>query len=190
MNTVKSDFVSSDEIVEALRNVYEKYGRNFVLYSVSDNIRYTKTELQKEISKLDARLKEAKSEVFIEPIIEANDNDFDIVPQGFHYTRKYTSYVNASNGITGNAVIEISCTGTIYDGTITFVSVSNISTRRYGSATGFVSWTQNSSDYTISEDKKFANVTATGTLVTRLNILGVEHSASFDHVIGMVIHAR
>ena len=84
MNTVKSDFVSSDEIVEALRNVYEKYGRNFVLYSVSDNIRYTKTELQKEISKLDARLKEAKSEVFIEPIIEANDNDFDIVPQGFH----------------------------------------------------------------------------------------------------------
>lgn len=50
MNTVKSDFVSSDEIVEALRNVYEKYGRNFVLYSVSDNIRYTKTELQKKLA--------------------------------------------------------------------------------------------------------------------------------------------
>ena len=90
VNVVKSDFVSSDEMVDALK-MYEKYGGNFTVYSVSDNMRYAKAELLAEIGKLDARLKE---------------------------------------------------------------------------------------------------VTVTETLVTRLNILGAEHSAAYDHVIGMVIHAR
>lgn len=186
----KSEFVSSGEIVEALRNVYEKYDGSFILHSVNNDIHYTKAELMEEICKLETSLKATKSELVVEPIIEGSGNGFDIVPQGFHYTREYTSYINASNGVSGNATIEISCTGTIYDGTITFVSVSNISTRRYGTATGFISWAQTSSDYTISEDKKFANVNATGTLVTRLNVLGVEYSAAYDHVIGMLIHAR
>ena len=139
---------------------------------------------------MDASLKAAKSEQVVASIIEGSSNGFDIMPQGFHYTRKYTSYANASNGVSGNATIEISCTGTIYDGTITFVSVSNISTRRYGTAIGFISWTQTNSDYTISEDKKLANVNATGTLVTRWNVLGVEYSAAYDHMIGMIIHVR
>ena len=39
-------------------------------------------------------------------------------------------------------------------------------------------------------DARLKEVTVTETLVTRLNILGAEHSAAYDHVIGMVIHAR
>ena len=35
MDVRKNDFVSSSEIVEALRNVYEKYGGSFILHSVN-----------------------------------------------------------------------------------------------------------------------------------------------------------
>ena len=36
MDVRKNDFVSSSEIVEALRNVYEKYGGSFILHSVNN----------------------------------------------------------------------------------------------------------------------------------------------------------
>lgn len=85
--------------------------------------------------------------------------------------------------------MEISCIGSIHDGTITFSNIRNISSRQYGIANGFVSWTQNSSAKIISSDKKTATVSVNGTLTTKSTFLGSNITYTYDHVIGMTIKA-
>ena len=72
---------------------------------------------------------------------------------------------------------------------ITFQSISNIHSRQYGYGAGFVRWTQKSSSSTISSDKKTAQVSAVGTLVTQYTILGRTDTYTYDHVVGMNIRA-
>lgn len=70
------------------------------------------------------------------------------------------------NNLVGWANIRLTCVATIYDETISFVSISDINSRQYGYALNFVSWTQNRTFYGIGGTGQTAGIYAEGTLVT------------------------
>lgn len=191
ITNINHQYVSQEEILIRLKSLYDKYGVGFEYISSEENINYTEADVQRELKKLEESLKNIEIKTYIEDEQIANSDITleNVISPRFLYTKTYTSYENLSNGISGNATIELSCKATIYDGTITFTDISNISTRQYGTATGFVSWSQNSSDFSYLEGRTIADISAIGTLTTQVTILGQIHRATYDHTIGMYIRA-
>lgn len=179
-----TDFVPAEEIVEEIRQTYDKYGIDNKLINFDASVQISRSELDAQINQLDEALA-GYSYYYDAGKAEVSDSMLLL-----SYTKTYTTYANLRNGRLGNATIELTCSGTIYDGSITFTSISNIATRQYGSAFNFVSWTQNNSGYTYMDNKKKANVWAEGTLVTEANIAGQVFRQTQDHGIGMIIQAR
>lgn len=80
-----------------------------------------------------------------------------IVPM-FTYTRSYSEDKKIYNNLVGWANIRLTCVATIYDETISFVSISDINSRQYGYALNFVSWTQNRTFYGIGGTGQTAGI--------------------------------
>lgn len=180
----KTKYVPAKQVVKEIAQIYENYGIDYSLESMDNSVQLTRIEVDNELLKLEEAL---KSYVYF---FDAGIADVSTNNSRFAYTKTYTTYANLSNGVLGNATIELSCSGTINDSTISFISISNISTRQYGSALNFVSWTQTDSGYTKFDNNRKADVWAEGTLVTEANIAGQVFRQTQDYGIGMVIQAQ
>lgn len=180
----KTKYVPAKQVVKEIAQIYENYGIDYSLESMDNSVQLTRIEVDNELLKLEEAL---KSYVYF---FDAGIADVSTNNSRFAYTKTYTTYANLSNGVLGNATIELSCSGTINDSTISFISISNISTRQYGSAFNFVSWTQTDSGYTKFDNNRKADVWAEGTLVTEANIAGQVFRQTQDYGIGMVIQAQ
>lgn len=182
--SAKTKFVPVEQIIQEIVQIYEKYGVTYDLVEYDDTVKFTREELDLELEKLDEAF--ANYEYYY----NAGEAKVGYSSLRLMYTKTYTTYANLSNGLLGNATIELKCNGTIYDGTLTFTSISNISTRQYGSSFNFVSWTQTDSGYSYMDNNKKADVWAEGTLVTEVNIVGQVFRTTLDHGIGMIIQAQ
>ena len=178
----QEQYVAKEVIAEKIESICEEYGVGFQLVSYDDSKRYTSEEVNSVLANLENSLRNTSR-------VHYTYLESGISPRVMETNKTYTSYGYASNGVNGGASLEISCDAKINVGSISFMSISNISTRQYGSATNFVSWTQIGSSYEYLEGGRKARVEATGTLVTEMNILGVNHRETADHVIGMIIAA-
>lgn len=182
--SAKTKFVPAEQIVKEIVQIYEKYDVTNDLIEYDDTVKLTRKELDLELEKLDKALAGYNYYYNSGKATVADSN------QRFAYTKTYTTYANLSNGVLGNATIELKCNGTINDSTISFISISNISTRQYGSAFNFVSWTQTDSGYSYMDNNTKADVWAEGTLVTEANIAGQVFRTTLDHGIVMIIQAQ
>ena len=173
------NMISQKELDKQIKNLCTKYD---VEVSLSHNEGFvTEKEATDYLTQLENAFSKPRNSTM-------NGKLSDIQPY-FNYQKNYSAIVRAINTPLTFADIEISCTGTIYDGKITFQSISNIHSRQYGYGAGFVSWTQKSSSSTISSDKKTAQVSVVGTLVTQYTILGRTDTYTYDQVVGMNIRA-
>lgn len=179
-------YVDNEQITFQINELYNKYNMGYEFISYEGTKQYTLEEVNIELSKLEDTLKNISIVEY--SYVNMFDNN-EITPNVMEITKNYTTYGYADNGITGGAQIELTCTAKINLGSNSFMSISNISTRQYGSATNFISWTHKSSSYSYEEMGRHARVEAEGTLVTELTILGVKHRTTNDHIIGMVIAA-
>ena len=180
----QEQYVSKEVVLERVESLCEEYDVTIEFVSYNDSLMYTIEEVDKELERLEEDLKQYQKYHYI----YVND-PVNINSRVMELDKTYTSYVYADNGLSGGAQIEISCDAKINLGSISFISVKNISTRQYGIATNFVSWTQNDSYYSYLEGGRLAEVVAEGTLVTEMELLGQRTRYTYDHVIGMIINA-
>lgn len=180
--SAQEHYVDKEVIAERIEKLCEENGVDFQLISYDDSKRYTTEEVNSTLASFESALKNTNR-------VHYTNVGTGISARVMETEKTYTSYGYASNGVSGGATLEITCTAKINLGSISFMGISNISTRQYGSATNFVSWTQTDSSYEYLEGGRKAQVEATGTLVTEMNILGVNHRETADHVIGMIIAA-
>lgn len=175
-------YVCKEVIAEQIEKICKENGVDFELVSYDDSKKYTIEEVNRTLNALEDSLKNTDR-------VHYTHVETSTSARVMEANKTYTSYAYASNGVTGGATLEISCNAKINMGSISFMSISNIATRQYGSATNFVSWNQTGSSYSYLEGGRKAQVEATGTLVTEMDILGVRHRETADQVMRMVISA-
>lgn len=177
-------YISFEEMTEIVTDLCNDYDIVINFQNENEVTHFLKADVYEELAILEESLQVDRSPNYTVEYVE--------IPTGiqpfFRYSKEYISYVYLSNSTFTGAEMEFKFTATIYDGTMTFVSISNITSRQYGIGNFFKSWTPISSNYTISRDKKTATVETMGTLVTEYNFLGVLTTYTYDHVIGRVIH--
>ena len=181
--SAQEQYVPMEVIVERLGNICEAYDVAMEVISCDDSVQYTIEEVEEELTRFEEGLKQYEKVHYVYGNTSTNN------ARVMELEKNYTSYGYADNGITGGAQIEITCVAKINLGAVEFMSIKNIETRQYGIATNFVDWTQIDSGYSYLEGGRYAEVFATGTLVTELDILGIKNRQTFDHIIVMTINA-
>ncbi|MPM31885.1 hypothetical protein SDC9_78442 [bioreactor metagenome] len=115
-----------------------------------------------------------------------------LAPYSLPHTRNYMYYTTLSNGLSGQAEIEtkINATEDVQSGN--FISLNSVTTRQYGTAINFVSWTQNSHNLKISSVNYLISGTIDGTLTTEyvVSATGTRVRVTKDHLISIVCYSE
>lgn len=182
------NYIDSTEVQRRVTELSSKYNVQVEVLETSESEDITEEELQQELEKLEEMLKVLTTSFYVEEPSEGGAM-LNSMARVMEINKTYTTYAYLTNSLLAGAQIELSCNAKINIGSGEFMSISNISTRQYGGANYFVSWTQTGSGFSYINGGTQASVWANGTLVTEVDILG-RSRMTLDHTIMMTINAN
>lgn len=185
--------ISAEAFFQAIQEEYAKYHITFTAENYDPNATYPVTELNDVIENIRSQMAtvdnyDEELGAFVTTFDDISASSapapYSIMPT--EQTFKLNGFANGS--VIGSAMIEVTVQATVDAQYNTFMSCNSITSRQYGSAINFESWTQTSTSYTISNDPGVSTLTAyaNGTLVTSYTdpVSGIKATYTSDHSIG------
>lgn len=152
--------ISFEDYYQALKAEYAKYNVNLEILDHDDSFVYTKELLDEEIASLNSYMKTADFDAntgrFINHVdckAHASENNIEgqSLLRSMPYTRNWYTYVTlrAPSPVPGSAEMEGAVNATENIQNNTFMYINKVSSRQYGNALNFESWTQTSNSLRI-----------------------------------------
>lgn len=149
-----SNVISFEDYYKALKAEYAKYNMNLEILDHNDSFVYTQEFLDEKIASLNSYMETAdfdkESGTFLDYNYEETTSENNTEGQSIlgimPNTRDYTLYptVNATGIFPGSAELEIRVNVTEDVSSGVFMSINSVTSRQYGTAVNFESWTQTS----------------------------------------------
>lgn len=188
---LSDDTISFEEYYAAVKAEYAKYHIQYECSNPNGSFVFTKGLLDKTLK--DIQNKVGKSE------FDANTNRFvshvdpqsvikqNIVKRSFIVDRNYFIYTTVESPGFGEAGIEIKTNTSEDIQSGKFIYINSCTSRQYGNAVNYKSWTQTAYDLDISSDREWVTGFVFGTLVVEYiePNTGLKHTYTSDHSIYM-----
>ncbi|MCL2717998.1 MAG: hypothetical protein FWE14_04380 [Lachnospiraceae bacterium] len=181
----EKNHITSEEISSMILALYDKHGIEGEIISYNESVQYTRDEVELELVILESNLIHQKNNSTSLLMIDTHSDPRMRVMEMTTNIKVGRTVTN----VTGAADLEISCTVKTNLGSVSIMSITNISSRQLGGTVNFISWTQNSGTWSSTDGNKTATVTVRGTLRTEATILGQKVGTTSDHTINVGIRA-
>lgn len=180
MNSDADEILSTDDVIEAIRGEYSKYGIDVQVQDQSSAQQVTQQMLDKYIKDIDNQLNASPETTYndtVQIIVDGNS----VLRNS---TKKCTATAQVSNSH-GYASIKVTASIT-YSGN-TFVKCNSLTSAQSGNAIDFESWTQTSysRDTLISTLPGRTRYNVNGTLKTSFSIAGIKFTSTTDESFGV-----
>lgn len=192
--------ITADEYYATIKSEYSKYGIGFKVNNYNPDFIYTRELLETQLDDIRTEMSsvknyDAKKRVYIEKIedcviseVSPTNGSPRIMPVTKYFT--YTARVDSPKTIGGVrmgwANIEQKVTTTVDAQSNYIMSINNVTTRQYGAALNFQSWTQNSYTKSIGNGGKSMLCLSYGTLSIAYSdpFTGGSYTYTSDHQFG------